>query len=75
MSAKELREANLIFWIVKRRLIPDGWSDETINNMVHDYFKRMWLDGNAWECSDGFEEAWKEKSNLQFKQIQNGHGL
>jgi len=71
MTALELKQANRLFWMVKGRLVPNSWSDETIQDMVRDYTKRLWYNEEAYIYEEGFEEAWQKvldkSTNLVYK--------
>lgn len=60
MTSNELEHANRLFWIVKGRLVPKGWSDNTIQDMVKDYTKRVWYNEESYIYEEGFEKAWKK---------------
>lgn len=53
------KEANRLFWIVKGHLIPQSWSEETTEDMIQDYTKRIWYNEEAYLQEEGFEEAWQ----------------
>ena len=55
------KEASRLLWIVKGRLIPEGYSDEDIREMHDSYMLRLWPNHEANIHTDGFEEAYKEK--------------
>jgi hypothetical protein len=44
-------------------LLPDDWSDEDVESMVHSYTKRVWHNHEANDV--GFEEAWAEKYKIK----------
>lgn len=59
MTSNEIEHANRLFWIVKGRLVPEGWSDKTIQDMVKDYTKRVWYNEESYIYEEGFEKAWQ----------------
>lgn len=61
LTYDQLYQANRFYWMEKRRLIPDHWTDEDILKVFHVHFKRNWNNDNAQFQEDGFEEAWSEK--------------
>ena len=48
MSHRERKEAYRLFWMIKGRLIPDSWDDNTIKQMYDDFFKRVWYNTEAY---------------------------
>lgn len=52
------KEAYELFWMIKGRIIPDSWSDEDIEKMYYDYFKRCWYNEESYIYRKGFEEAY-----------------
>ena len=60
-NAPDLKDACLIFWLVKGHL---NTSLDTIYSSYHGYFKRLWIDGSngapLYEYEVGFEEAYKK---------------
>jgi len=42
MTLFQIKEANRYYWIVKGRLIPDGWSEKDIMAIYESYFARIW---------------------------------
>lgn len=63
MDEDELREANRLMWMVKGRLIPETWHEQTIRDMVKDYTKRLWYNEEAYHYEKGFDEAYKRKGS------------
>ena len=60
MSHRERKEAYTLFWMIKGRLIPDSWDDNTIKQMYDDFFKRVWYNTEAYLNEDGFEDAYNK---------------
>ena len=53
--------ANQLHYAVKGHLIPDSWSQHTVDNMVKHYTKRLWGNNERFEyTSEKFEKVWKE---------------
>ena len=62
MCSPEVRkEANRLNWIIKGKLIDRSWSDETVEQTYHSYFKRLWGNNESYIHEAGFERAWKQR--------------
>ena len=61
MCSPEVRkEANLYYWLVKGRLIPECWSDAEVEGIHKSYFKRLWGNHECMVHAEGFELAYSE---------------
>ena len=60
---EDLKEACRLFWLTKGHL---GADDKTIISCYNGYLKRLWNNNErAVYGMEGFEEAYKERQNLQ----------
>lgn len=60
----DIKYANEIHYAVKGHLIPNTWKQQTIDNMVDQYTKRLW--GNCERmvyCREKFEQLWNDRCN------------
>ena len=64
MTSFQIKEANRYYWIVKGRLIPDGWSEKDIMAIYESYFSRIWGNHEAASHQVGFEHAWLAREKL-----------
>ena len=73
MCSPEVRkEANRLNWIIKGKLIDTSWSDETVEQTYHSYFKRLWGNNESYIHEDGFEEAYKiRESEMLLEEMKN----
>lgn len=59
MDAKDVKEANRLFWIVKGTLIPEHFTEKNIKWVLDSYTRRVWH--NEEVNDEGFDEAWQKK--------------
>lgn len=65
----ERKEANRLYWMVKGMLIPDCWSDKEVVGIYHSYFKRLWGNNEAYLYEEGFEDAFRERNELEIEKV------
>ena len=58
---KNNKDSHRLYWMVKGSLIPEAWTQESIDKMSNDFFKRVWY--NTETSDEGFDEAYNKRYN------------
>lgn len=69
MTAFQIKEANMLYWMVKGQLIPEGWNEKDVKAIYESYFKRVWGNHEAGIHKEGFEVAWKAREAQEINKV------
>lgn len=61
MTPFQIKEANRYYWMIKGHLIPESWSEQSVEGIFRSYFERIWGNCEAPEHEFGFEAAWAKR--------------
>lgn len=59
------KEMNRLYYIIKKRLMPSHWDQETKLACYNDFFKRCWYNEESYIYEEGFEEVYKERKSSE----------